>query len=214
MKIKKLRKPTIVLCFSVIMLFLGSCRSHSHFVVNVNTWGNYNLNGKTFYLESGNEGVSSNDLEFIEYAKYLHENLKNQGATRAINKQNADVRIVMTYDITDKSHNEAVRKPRYDSEGTIIGYEYVQDNVSEFERVVEVCAYDNRSKESGPIMLWKTNLKSSGWSSNLREVIPFMIYSGKDKFGKDTSGWLEYTIYSNDNAFLKWKENALSNSNY
>ena len=83
----------------------------SRLQTSINSFGNYNLQGKTFYIESGNDKISSNDLEFLEYADYVAKSLKSNGANKINDKKNADMCILVTYEISDKSYTETVPVP-------------------------------------------------------------------------------------------------------
>lgn len=84
---------------------------------SVNSWGQYNLYGKTYYIESGDKNTSSSDLEFREYTKYLVENLKLQGAIITTDKKNADLCILMNYSIADESYTESIPIPIWGATG-------------------------------------------------------------------------------------------------
>lgn len=202
-------KPSTLLFISFVLIIMSSC---ARCVTDINSYGNYNLYGKTYYLESGKKDVSSNDLEFKEYAKYVHENLKNQGAIKTTNKKTADMRITMSYGIEDKSHIVTVQKEIKDKNQNTIGYQSVPTTKAEYLRVISVCAYDNLSEETEPTMLWKTDFKSSGRKNNLQDVMPNIIYAGNGKFGKSSNGWHSYTVYGYNEAFKIWKQNAMSNA--
>lgn len=120
-KLKVTKKMVIVL----VSILMTSCVSTTYlsngygtrYVTSVNSWGNYNLRGKTFYIESGSKDVSSSDLEFREYAGYLTENLKLAGARVTTDKINADMVILMNYSIADESYVETVPVPIWGKTG-------------------------------------------------------------------------------------------------
>lgn len=116
------KKTPICLLMLLCILSLTGCYSTTYlsngygtrYYVSVNAWGNYNLVGKTFYITSGDENVSDNDLEFAEYKSYLEESLVLSGAkpTKSeYEKKNADMIILMSYGITNESYNETVPIP-------------------------------------------------------------------------------------------------------
>lgn len=215
---------------------MSSCASTTYlnngpqYVTRVNHFGNYDVKGKTFYFESGDDLVSSNDVEFKEYAGYYAENLKIKGAKETMDKENADICILMNYCITDESYQETIPVPDFGkttiasakTEGSKTtfeynygktGYHYVQNNVSKFVRVINVYAYDNKSREGEPIMLWKTNFKSSGSSSDLRRVIPYMIFTNSSNTLTYKDDPNLHVVLENDIVFKRWKRGELSNSN-
>lgn len=246
----------------LVTLLMASCvnttylSNGSKYVVSVNSWGNYDLKGKTFYIESGNERVLSTDLEFREYSDYLAEDLRLEGAIITTDKKNADMCILMNYSIADESYTETIPVPIYGRTGIssinttsgtrgsaygsayslggftlgsisgnsttntqtnvkynygVTGYHNVDRRVTQFARVVNVYAFDNKNTSSEPIMLWKTNLYSLGSSSDFRKVMPYIMYIGWEGLGNNTGGWNEYIVYENDYIFKCWKQKVLSN---
>lgn len=106
----------MAICASLVAAMLVGCGSiywnrGSSYVTNIETWGEYDMDGKTFYVEPGDQKVHSSDPEFREYVRYLVEDLKLQGAKEIFNKQNADVCILMNYGIADQSYIETVPVP-------------------------------------------------------------------------------------------------------
>lgn len=87
------------------------------YVTEVDSYGEYNLSGKTYFIESGDENIKTSDLEFLEYAKLLEASLKMQGAIRTTNKESADLCILVNYAITDQSYNETVPIPIWGQTG-------------------------------------------------------------------------------------------------
>ncbi|MDP3453590.1 MAG: hypothetical protein Q8R90_11625 [Bacteroidales bacterium] len=119
---------TILLFFSFICLFTSCLKTYYYsesivysqrkrYDVSLNSYGNYNLQGKTFYLESGDNKVSSYDVEFKEYADYVVKALKLEGAIETNNKENADMCILVTYGISDESYRETVPIPIWGQTG-------------------------------------------------------------------------------------------------
>lgn len=98
---------------------MSSCASTTYlnngleYVTRVDHFGDYDVKGKTFYFESGDESVSSNDVEFKEYAGYYAENLRIKGAKETTDKENADICILMNYCITDESYQETIPVPDF-----------------------------------------------------------------------------------------------------
>ena len=230
-------KPIILLFVLAIVMLLSSCVTTSYvhdgtgayYVVSINTYGKCDFKGKTFYIESGDENISSNDLEFREFSGYLKENLKIKGAQETTDKNSADLCILMNYCITDKSYQESIPVPDYgrttiassETKGNkttynynygTTGYHYVQNNVSNFLRIVNIYVYDNKTLDSEPVMLMKTNLKSEGSSSNLREVVPHILFAGLIGFYADQEKTLR--VAKDGYQFKDWKRGKYTSPNY
>jgi hypothetical protein len=256
------------LTLTLILLFTG-CASTYYYsestvnakrtrcVTSINSYGNYNLHGKTFYIESEDNKVSSNDVEFKEYANYIAKSLRVDGAIETNNKKNADMCILVTYGITDESYVEAVPFPIWGQTGIssistmsntvgteygsarkignsvygsaqgnsstntttrvnpsygITGYSSVDRRVTQFRRVLNIYAYDNTQIDK-PTMLWKTNMISDGYSSELRNVIPIMAFCAIGYMGNSSGETKNYYVYEDQENYLSWKEGALPDSN-
>jgi len=130
LKDKKMKKNILVISLTlVLVLLLTSCATtyyYSESSINanrlryeasVNSFGNYNLQGKTFYIESGDYSIPSNDVEFREYANYVANALKSEGAIEIDNKKNADMCILITFGISDESYTETVPVPIWGETG-------------------------------------------------------------------------------------------------
>ncbi|MFZ4524355.1 MAG: hypothetical protein ACOYOE_02085 [Chlorobium sp.] len=89
----------------------------NRYEISINSYGNYNLQGKTFFIESKDNNDSSHDVEFSEYANYIAKSLRIEGAIETKNKKNADMCILVTYGITDESYVEKVPFPIWGQTG-------------------------------------------------------------------------------------------------
>ncbi|MCR5714803.1 MAG: hypothetical protein K6F98_07760 [Bacteroidales bacterium] len=72
----------------------------------VNSFGDYKLDGQTYYIAPGAAEVNATDPEFKEYADLLEKTLCLSGAQITTDKSSADMCILMNYGIFDKSYNE------------------------------------------------------------------------------------------------------------
>lgn len=113
-----------VFYYSLVLFLLNSCVSTTYlnsytpeYTTSVSSFGNYNLVGKTFYIESGAKSISSSDVEFREYSNYIATTLKLQGAKETSDKKNADMCILVNYGISDESYTETVPVPIWGQTG-------------------------------------------------------------------------------------------------
>ena len=236
---KKCCKPIILPFVLAIVMLLSSCISTSYvhdgtgkqYVVSLNTYGKCDFEGKTYYIESGDENISSNDLEFKEFAGYLKEDLKIKGAQETTDKDSADLCILMNYCIADKSYQETIPVPEFgrtsiassETKGNkttynynygTTGYHYVQNNVSKFLRIVNIYVYDNKTLDSEPVMLMKTNLESEGSSSDLRKVIPYILFAGQIGLAYNGNEKKTYRVAEDGYQFKDWKQGKYTSPNY
>ena len=87
------------------------------FVTEWNSYGNYNIKGKTFYIISADSTVSSRDLEFKEFSLLIEKALVYSGATKAHNLLSADMCILMDYGISDESYIAEIPVPVWGETG-------------------------------------------------------------------------------------------------
>lgn len=93
---------TIIIC-----LLFNSCAKtfypsgNAYLVSDIDSYGNYNLKGKTFIVASGIDGISEKDLEFKEFADIAAKALVRKGATKASSNSSADLLILLQYGISD-----------------------------------------------------------------------------------------------------------------
>lgn len=120
----KNNKSVIFWLVGFFLFFLSSCATTTYLDsqvkrhdISINSYGNYNVDGKTFYIESGDENIASTDLEFREYADYVAISLDLQGAQQTSNKRDADLCILINYNISDESYIETVPIPMWGQTG-------------------------------------------------------------------------------------------------
>ena len=123
-----MKKCILVISLALVLLFTSCATTYyysessvnsnrTRYQTSVNSFGNYNLQGKTFYLESGDNNIPSNDVEFREYANYVAKALKSVGAKEINDKKIADMCILVTYGISDESYVETVPLPIWGQTG-------------------------------------------------------------------------------------------------
>ena len=72
---------------------------------HVTSFGTYNFAGKHFCILSNMENISSEDVEFKEYARYISYVFQMRGGIEVSpQSQEAEVCILMSYDIKDASY--------------------------------------------------------------------------------------------------------------
>lgn len=108
---KHIKVITLLLISVCFCGLYSSCSSpvnldanRSMIVTNYNSFGNYNVEGKTFYIEPSSKTTNSSDPEFRQYAAYVSESLILRNAIPTENKSDADLCILMDYAIADESY--------------------------------------------------------------------------------------------------------------
>ena len=161
------------------------------------------LKNKTYVLSSAMKNVSNDDLQFKEFAKYIENALAKTGYKR-VDSENADLIIRLAYGIGQP--NTETNTQTYT---TSTGYSYqvgwtwinvppktetVTTKKTTYERFLLLEAYNSKDRRS---QLWRTTVKSEGWNSDLRVVLPHMIAAAIYDFGTDTRGKLATAMYQN-----------------
>lgn len=207
----------IILCTTINL----NAKLKDHFScydVKIKSFGQYDLKNKSFYIISGDEYISNNDIEFKEYASWVSYALKLNGAIEVEEYAEADITVLLSYDITDKSYTEKIPRPIYGATGinsvttkytqnydgsiitasSSVGYRYgvtgvyYQENeINKFLRILNIYVYDNKERNNG--MVAKLNVSSMGSTNNLRTVFPALAYVAGIIFGN--TGDYEISVY-------------------
>ena len=161
----------------------------------IQSFGNYDMEGKTFYVISADPKVSNKDLEFQEYKDYITQCLMIKNAIPCENSDSADVCILFDYGVVDKSYVANVPIPIWGITTTsryintiVTGVLNSKEDIQDYRRVINLYAYDNKDRTSDPVMLWKTNISSQGTSRDLQEVLPYIAYAAIPYMGQQTNG--------------------------
>jgi hypothetical protein len=111
------------------------------------------------------------------------------------NSDSADVCILFDYGVVDKSYVANVPIPIWGITTTsryintiVTGVLNSKEDIQDYRRVINLYAYDNKDRTSDPVMLWKTNISSSGSSRDLQEVLPYIAHAAIPYMGQQTNG--------------------------
>ena len=212
----------ILFILALVMAIVADAYCGYIYESEIQSFGNYDMEGKTFYVISADPKVSNKDLEFQDYKDYITQCLMLKNAIPCENSDSADVCILFDYGLVDKSYVANVAIPIWGITGAtfitttsryiggngilqtsntigtlntgITGIFNKTETVEEYRRVINLYAYDNKDRTSDPVMLWKTNVSSQGTSRDLQEVIPYIAYSAIPHMGKQTNGIKTLTI--------------------
>ena len=74
--------------------------------------------GKRYVILPGNQGSTPDDLEFLEYARYVETVLRPLGFAKATSEKDADVAIMLTYGVgSPQTHQVSSSTPVYGQTG-------------------------------------------------------------------------------------------------
>lgn len=167
--------------------------------------------GKSFFIVSGMQNLSENDLEFLQVARYIENALSQKGYTRTNSIEEADILIRLGYGIGNpQTTSETVT--------TSNGYSYPvgwmwftvppqTKNVqyTTYKRNLILEAYDLKDPERKS-QLWKTIVRSEGESSDLNLILAYMIAASSEHFGTNTGKQIDLDITGRDPRVLDiWK---------
>ena len=193
----------VLLVLALVMGAVANAFSRDIYESEVQSFGNYNMVGKTFYVISADPKVSNKDLEFQDYKDYITQCLILKGAILCENSDSADVCVLFDYGVVDKSYVANVAIPIWGITTTsryintiVTGVLNSKEDIQDYRRVINLYAYDNKDRTSDPVMLWKTNIASSGISRDLQEVLPYIAHAAIPYMGKQTNGIKTQTISS------------------
>jgi len=226
----KFRK--IILTIS-LFISLISCASIDLSVSSINR-PNTNINNSVFVIPS-NKNIDINDLIFQEFLSDIKIALETNGYTVTSNPEEADQVVLLEYGISDPQTNTVlvpqIGKTKIDSTNTtglltpgtntttysgtttynyeygITGYVPRQETV--YTRVLILTSYDWKlfSTTEKAIQLWKTDVISTGSSSDLREVFPYMVLASENYLGSNTGKKIKITINKSDTRVVKYQNN-------
>lgn len=173
---------------------------------------------RSYWLVPGEAGVRADDLQFLEFAEYVHRAMALEGYRRAAGEDDAEIVVRLRYDIgpprrerytysiphygetgiaySTTSGDRTTYYPRYG----VIGYSTGVGHRVTYRRTLRVTALDARGEgERGRGELWRASAVSSGSVGNLRRVFPIMLAAARPYLGRATEGGaVEVTLREGD----------------
>lgn len=192
-----------------------------YITTQVTSFGTYDFRDKHFCILSNMENISSDDVEFKEYAKYISYAFQMKGGVEVSPESDkADICILLSYDIKDASYIRTVSEPVWgktsvssvtahtNSSGThydyhynrgIVGYKQSDKKVDLFIRYIDLFVYElSHNKDVADKMIWKAYVKSEGSGDNLFEVFPTMVCTLSKYIGKTIAKNYDKGLGTND----------------
>lgn len=189
--------------FLLLLLIVGcSWLAHAnHCIVNIESWGEYDMDGRSFAIATMFEDVDESDLEYEQYVSQLASLLTFEGAHWAENRDSAEVLILLGYGVNDASARPYHSVSWAGYSGRLSSATISAD--AEYMNYVYLQAYTRGTVK--PKMVWKTDMRSDGSWDHTTPVFPIMIYAARDYMGKPTRPIL---VNENDGNLsrLSWPE--------
>ena len=104
-----MKKMLLVMALFVAMA--ANARGADIYEAEIQSFGNYDMEGKKFYVISANPNISNTDLEFLDYKDYITQCLILKKAILCENSDSADVCVLFDYGVVDKSYVANVAIP-------------------------------------------------------------------------------------------------------
>lgn len=179
---------------------------------NVNSYSTGDkIQGQKFYLTHENDRSLENNFEYKEFSSYLRKVLTEKGMVESAAADEADVVVFFGYGIGEPRNEiydyavpifgqTGVSSARTTGSFTggnvtanttftpsygLTGVVPRSETLTIYDRWLRFAAVDAQSLKSGnkPVEKWRVNVKSSGSIGELRNIVPFMIFSAKDYVG-------------------------------
>ena len=208
---KNTNAMTTIKLFIVTLILFSSCTSPSNiaqpfsFEVQVDAINTPNSSKKIKYkLFSGIKNINENNLQYQEYALYVHRALKSKGYVKTLSSQKADITVYLRYGIND---GKTLRSFSSSSSVTAYGVTNSHANTvssTDYFRHMSLEAIELKNTKE-KIQLWKITATSTGSSNDLRRIFPILIGASKDYIGYNTKGKINTQITEDDDKVLEIK---------
>jgi hypothetical protein len=183
-----------------------------------------------YVVATGNEGVSGDDPQFQEYARYVMHALDATGSYQHPEGFDADVAVVVAYGVGNPEEHRYSRSipvfgqtgvsshwnytyghPVYKPKYGITGYRTEVDVQATYLRYIVLYALDLRAYNSTNelVPLWKTTITSRGSSKDLRKVFPAMIAAAIPYIGTNTARQVSLSIREDDSRVVEVKRSTV-----
>ena len=186
---KKIYLTSLLILSASIRCVYGCFTPEYCYTVAVSSFGDYDLHGKTFFITSGNDTVSNEDVEFQYYRDMLTQCLIQCKAIPTNDSANADLRISTDYgiDLPGESFTYTISVPVITAmpDPRINFIRTDSKTFRFFHRFINVKAYDNHSEKD--VMLWNTNGESVGVTDDFADAFPAIAQAMVPKFGKNNT---------------------------
>ncbi len=174
---------------------------------------------KKYVLMPANKDTSADDLQYREYAKYVHRALRHNGFVEITKNETPEIIITLGYGIGDRQvENRSLtlnRTVQTRTQGSITGYGgYATYSGTTSKRVPTTYSvrhetyfryvmlmgfeYKKNMGNKKPHELWRTYITSRGSSDDLRQVFPVLIGASVSHIGGNTGKKITVNLHEGD----------------
>lgn len=165
---------TYLLMLIACILFPGLVNAQTKYITSVDAVGDYDVTGRTFYVESGDPSVSSDDSQFIYYSDCIAKIMARLKAYQVSDPAFADMRVRLKYYIQNTALQGSTGDNHYSAKGP------------RFYRYIDLEAIDNTRGEADSKVLWTLHAENIGATRELKPVFPYMCEVLRSYIGKTT----------------------------
>ena len=177
----------------VISLLFSGCsvylqRNSTKYTTRWESYGEYDVKNKTFYIIPLDSNISKNNLEFKEYSNEFEKSLIYSGAVKSDDEETADMCILMDYGISDESYVEETSVPIYGQTG--ISSITTTSNTTG-NTYGNIYSYGNYAYG---------NISANSTTTKRTVIVPRYGITGYETISKNVSKYLKYvSLYAFDN---------------
>lgn len=164
----------VIIGIFILLLFSG-CAMKPKYFVNVNSIGDIHHKRK-YVLMSDLKNISTTDLEFQEYAKYINKALQNRGFIKTDFK-NADIAIFLRYGISKpQKHTKSYSIPVYGQTGVSSATTYGTSNTYGTLNTYGNSGYYQGNTYSNATTYYTPTYGIKGYQSGISEYVLYTRY--------------------------------------
>lgn len=163
-----------LLMLMAYLLFAGVANAQTKYITSVDAVGDYDVTGRTFYIESGDPAVSNNDAQFQYYADCIAKVMARLKAYQVSDPAFADMRVKLKYYIQNTALQGSTGDNHYTAKG------------QRFYRYIDLQAYNNTRGSADASQLWTLHAENIGSTRDLKSVFPYMCEVLRSYIGKTT----------------------------
>ena len=161
-----------------------------------------------YLLRPANEIIENDELQYREFAEYIHRAMAAAGYSEAAGADRAAMVVLLEYGVSEpRERIRAETEPQvgigfgygrgyrsgfgsgaygsYPAYGPA-GYRTRVESYPAYTRVMLLRAYSNQGQAEGRRELWRVLVRSTGTSPDLRKLFPYMVVASQPYIGRST----------------------------
>jgi len=232
---------SFVIILIYILLALGSeTLNRPHIIIEMDIDGysaKHDLTGESYVIMHKNPEVSLYNLQFLEFANYLHKVLLNKGYVQATSDTTADLYVLLNYGIsdtvvnresipiyqneriskrvptklkTDDGKDTTVMRRVFEDRQVLVGFQDVE-NLSYFGFMQIECLDGKMYREHNEFReMWTMTAITQVNVNDIRLLFPYLLMGSYEYIGNST-GQRIFKRVSNHSQRYKWLMGELDN---